>query len=278
MSKNKYEIIRDIKDSVWFRTLLYPYGCYKFNRYVEEYNNSEYPSKIKKFENIHCGERCFVIGNGPSLSSSDLDLIKDEKTFAVNKIYNIFPMTEWRPTYYLCMDYLSMIEEIASEINLLEAGTIFLNWQQYKQIQKRENYIFCNFNPRYVINFWSDKKVVFSEDCSKYIDNARTVTYSALQMAVYMGFSEIYLLGVDNSFPIYKDGKGKKHFTDTKEAHFKNGGYNRVDYMVKETNEYGYKIAQEYCMHKGVKIYNATRGGKLEVFPRVSLEEVLKKE
>ena len=34
--------------------------------------------KLKDFRNIHAGERCFVIGNGPSLTRMDLSLLNGE--------------------------------------------------------------------------------------------------------------------------------------------------------------------------------------------------------
>jgi len=271
---NYNELLRDIKDSPWTRTFLYPYGNYKFNKLCREYLASEYPAIVQGFRKCHEGERCFIIGNGPSLTVEDLEMIKGEYSFGANKIYNIFPNTNWRPTYYLCMDYMSMKEEILSEKNKIEAEYLFLNWQQHNSIDKDKKIIFCNFNPYYVINFWNDKHVVFSEDCSKYIYNARTVTYSAIQLAVYMGFREIFLMGVDANYPFYKDGKGKKHRTEAKASHFKNGGYNRIDYMVKETNETGYRLAKEYSYDHGIRIANATRGGKLEIFERVQLEKL----
>ncbi len=272
---NYYELLRDIKDSPLTRAVLYPYGSYKFKKYTKEYFLSDNPEKIRRFKNIHRDERCFIVGNGPSLNALDLDKIQREYSFGANKIYNIYPNTIWRPTYYLCMDYMSLTEEISSEQDNIEAQFKFVNWQQHDRIKQTDNLFFCNFNPKFVVNFWDDKKVNFSEDCSKYIYNARTVSYSAIQLAVYMGFKEIYLIGMDANYPFYKDGRGHKHKTGAIEAHFKNGGYKRIDYMVKATNERGFQIAREYCEQHGIIIKNATRGGKLEVFERVDFDEVL---
>ena len=36
---------------------------------------------IRKFKDIHAGERCVIIGNGPSLRDTDLSLLRDEYTF-----------------------------------------------------------------------------------------------------------------------------------------------------------------------------------------------------
>ena len=45
----------------------------------------------------------------------------------------------------------------------------------------------------------------------------------------------------------------------------------------KTVKEFFYKSAKEYADSNGIKIINCTRGGMLEVFPRMSLEEVLGK-
>ena len=38
-----------------------------------------------------------------------------------------------------------------------------------------------------------------------------------------------------------------------------------------------YRLMKEYLNHKGVFIYNATRGGMLDVFPRVVYEDLFRK-
>ena len=63
-------------------------------------------TKINKvfydYKNKHAGQRVFLVGNGPSLAETDMNLLKDEKTIAMNRISLIYPKaTKWRPTYYL---------------------------------------------------------------------------------------------------------------------------------------------------------------------------------
>ena len=41
--------------------------------------------------------------------------------------------------------------------------------------------------------------------------------------------------------------------------------------------KYAYTIAKEYCDTHVIKIYNAPRSGKLEVFERVDFNELIKK-
>ena len=66
---------------------------------------------LAEFKNKYAGKRCFIIGNGPSLTPSDLDLIKGEYSFAANRIYYIFEKTEWRPTFY-CNQDLNVLKDM----------------------------------------------------------------------------------------------------------------------------------------------------------------------
>ena len=108
----------------------------------------------------------------------------------------------------------------------------------------------------------------FSDDASECIFDGNTITYSVIQMAVYMGFTEIYLLGCDSDF----SGK-TKHIISYEE--------NKDDVAVKGTENFAavsgiaYMTAKEFGDSHGIKIINSTNGGKLEVFPRKNLDEVL---
>ena len=122
------------------------------------------------------------------------------------------------------------------------------------------------------------KKCYVRDDCENGFGNALTVTFSSIQLAIYMGFKEIYLIGVDFSYPYFKDKWGRKHFTGEKESHFFGGDYkkdNNICYLLKYTNENGFHHARNYCEGHGIIIKNLTRGGKLEIFERDTLENVL---
>ena len=68
-----------------------------------------------KFKDIHRGERCFVILTGPSLTLSDVNLLKNEVTFAVNSCIKLFSKTSWRPNYYVMTDKL-VYQSIGKEL------------------------------------------------------------------------------------------------------------------------------------------------------------------
>ena len=227
----------------------------------------------------HKGERCFVIGNGPSLTIEDLELLKGEITFAANRIYMLFDRTDWRPTYYFCVDNIlygadhRKINKIDAELRFvpleraLEAGEVCSQITYYNRgvtgikIENGKS-IWRNFQ--------------FSEDVEEIACGGPTVLYDILQFAVYMGFSQIYLLGVDcNSFiEILEDGSivhhaiGKDHFDDDYSKGFLAVPIPLYAYRL------AYQKAKEICESRGVTIKNATRGGMLEIFERISLEEL----
>jgi len=106
----------------------------------------------------------------------------------------------------------------------------------------------------------------FSDNAYEIVYDGYSITYSLIEIAVYMGFKEIYLLGCDCSYP-----KGSKSHVVESGFVDKNAASNPIRMRV------GYKCAKELCDSHGIKIYNATRGGELETFERVDLDEVLAK-
>ena len=71
-------------------------------------------AELKKFHNIHAGERCFLIANGPSLSKTNINLLKNEITFGLNRIYLNYPNMEFKPSYLVCINKL-FLEQFSNE-------------------------------------------------------------------------------------------------------------------------------------------------------------------
>lgn len=256
---------------------------YKNEIYNENYKN--WKDKICKFKNIHRGKRCFIIGNGPSLNISDLNNLKNEVTFSVNRIYLAFGKTDWRPTYYVCSDpYLYNKDiNIIRNIPCKAKFTHLLNCEVVGKVY--DDIIYYNRvssgtvveNNTIVIKD-SDN---FSYDISRCVYSiGGTVLYHALQIAVYMGFSEIYLLGVDCNFQteILPDGTIKTNDIDNHFIKEYDSGFENI--MSAGVSTYklqsAWQSAKKACERVGVTIKNATRGGKLEVFERVDFDELMK--
>ena len=228
---------------------------------------------LKSMKNRYAGKRCFVIGNGPSLTVEDLELLKNEVTFACNRIYRMFEKTQWRPTYYAITDESVARPEDIENVNAFECEQKFFRsqgWYAYRKI-KGGCYIHSWYSRKYL------REPAFSEDITKGAYTIATVTYVLLQIARYMGFSEIYLLGMDHKYAteITQDGKivknegVKSYFGQETKREVNNVG-------ATWERDAAYIYAEEYSRRNGFRIYNATRGGYLEIYERVNLDEVLK--
>ncbi|MBQ3427201.1 MAG: DUF115 domain-containing protein [Clostridia bacterium] len=237
------------------------------------YKHTVYPEMIKELHNIHSESRCFIIGNGPSLTVNDLNKLDGEITFAANTIFNIFDDTDWRPTYYASQDD-KLIPVIIERSLKIESKGFFFPYNLYDvKIPNRNN----------IYRYFVDKTDMypelphFSDDISSKIYECYTISYTMIQLAIYMGFKEIYLLGMDHSFAVEVKADGtivhnnvKNHFGNSEEI-IENQYLPSTD---KSTN--AFIAAKKYADAHGIKIYNATRGGKLEVFERVNLDDIVK--
>lgn len=251
----------------FFKKLLRPIWHKKLELTVKRncYNKKN-QNRILMFKNKHVGKRCFIIGNGPSLTLDDLNNIKNEVTFASNRIYVLYDKTEWRPTYYFCQDSTVLRKNI-NEIRTQVQGTKFIKPVGHNKYL--DNKAIC-FNVDYT-DYQNDQPPRFSEDLSVCAYDGYTVTYSMLQFAVYMGFKEIYLLGVDFNYSTTNKTIEKSSYADTRMYNKdKIGSSPNLEYNLK-----AFESAKNFADKNNIKIFNATRGGKLEVFPRIDLEGIL---
>ena len=101
-----------------------------------------------------------------------------------------------------------------------------------------------------------------------------TVTYAMLQLAVYMGFQKIYLLGIDHQYAT-EYANGKKRQNNVKNYSSLLADENDVSgfYLIDKTT-LAYRAARKYADAHGIEMYNATRGGKLEEFERVDFDSL----
>lgn len=261
----------------WFYTFIKWYPNYNMNGYLENAGqlHQKYADQTDQFiewKDSHKGERCFIVGNGPSLTMSDLELLKGEFCFGANQIFFAFDKTSWRPDVYLTVNvdtflaYRQEIDDLDSKIKFIDSKALDYGVEIRDALYLKHG-------------TFAEGDELFSSDISKYYYNGGTVVYTALQTAVYMGFKYIYLIGVDNNFTIEKSKDGgiiknniQNHFYTAEEDKKTENLYATVD--VNHLSE-SFEIAQDYAAKNGIRIYNATRGGKLEVFPRVTLEDVL---
>lgn len=230
---------------------------------IREYYNPQ----IERFRSIHAGQRCFIVATGPSLRMEDLDILakNHEICISMNRIWYAFDKTIWRPQYYVVGDHRFLMEDedILEELPITYkfiADTYGPYWEK----RHSESIIKYHFQYEYL----PDRMPKFSADFSRKSYHGCSITYVCLQLAVYMGFTDIYLLGVDAT-RLKKQHDSSSHFC--KEYVDKS----TTSLMVfNEEPRLAYKAAKEYTEQRGINIYNATRGGELEVFTRVDFDKL----
>lgn len=224
-----------------------------------------YYPEIEKFKNIHTNRRCFIVATGPSLRMEDLDKLYKYKEICigVNGIFKAFNSTKWRPDYYMIDDPNGILQwkEYIIKADIKEKFIADGAW-----LFKKEEELPNMHKWHYQREFKDNVMPCFSSDFSKVSYAGATIVYDgALQLAAYMGFSEIFLIGVDCCNYLSWD---KQYFIQNYDER-----KSAVNLDV-EYNKIAYESAKEYADTHGIKIYNATRGGKLEVFERVNFDEL----
>lgn len=217
--------------------------------------------RLAAYRDKHKGERCFIIGNGPSLKQTDTAKLKGEYTFGMNRIYLAFPDWGFETTYYVSINDL-VIDQCAEDIRAL-AIPKFLSWHSREYITPTDDLAFLHTT-------YTGPK--FARDVRGRVWEGATVTYVAMQLAFHMGFERAILIGVDHSFQskgapnttVVSEGDDPDHF----DARYFGKGY-RWQLPDLETSEMAYAMARRAYQEAGREIVDATVGGKLTVFPKV---------
>ena len=222
--------------------------------------------RMQGFQNRHAGQRCFLIGNGPSLRNTDMSLLRNEVTFGMNRIYLAFDDIGFETSYYVAVNELVM-EQFAQDIYRLSMPK-FLYWPGRKWIPMDEHTMFVRFGA---------PQTLFEPDIRRRLGPGATVTYIAMQIAYFMGFSEVILIGVDHSFQtkgdphqqVISQGDDPNHFDP---RYFGKGIKWQLPDL--ETSEAAYRVAKERFEAAGREIVDATVGGNLEVFSKVDFRSL----
>ncbi len=250
-----------------------------------------------KYHNTHVGERCFILGNGPSLRNVNLSLLEDEFVFSVNNFSLVDDYKKAKTNIHLWADlsFFELREDQKYDHDELiinykrmaeENAVCFVPDQAYDFIKNNKLDEILNIN--YFSIFVSiDSEVRSHFDLSKVISGYSTVVQYAISIAVYMGFSEIYLLGCDSTNIIsllnsamnirsegmhaYKNDDVNerykellKHWTMTDAFH--------DQYMLFE----GFMTLKEECDKRNIQLVNCSSKTLINELPRADLSEVLK--
>ncbi|MDH5719788.1 MAG: DUF115 domain-containing protein [Spirochaetia bacterium] len=223
--------------------------------------------RLLKFDNTCRDEECVILGNGPSLHGFDFNRLKGKKVFALNKFYLAYENTDFRASYHVIVN--RFVIEQSKDFILNLNYPVFLSYDNAGGwLPKKKNIYYIRRG-----GFYLD----FQPHPYFYTCEGYTVTYVALQLAYWMGFKTVYLLGVDHNF-IYEgkpneemimNGDDINHFHP---GYFKNQKWQNPDL---EASEAAYSLANFIYTRGGRRIYNATEGTKLDIFPKIDIETFL---
>ncbi len=222
--------------------------------------------RLRALKNKYSGHRCFILGTGPSLHVTDLSLLEREYTFAVN---HFVPLGVSRfglsPSFYCVSDREQIDHTVQSFSHRIPRGTLCF----FPLLKKStlSQHITTTRNNVYYINDYDGEHIeagFFSTELDQliYLGGSVIVDY-CIPVAVYLGFTEIYLVGCDCTFD-----RGA-HFFAPSQTHVSEDL--RPDW---QRAFLAFEVVKRHADQRGIRIRNATVGGQLEVFERVALAEL----
>lgn len=239
-----------------------------------KYNQDK--SYWKSLKNKYAGRRGFVIGNGPSLRLEDLTRLHESNEFSVasNKIFLAFEEIPWRPNIFTIADGLvwdNIGHKVHQDISVVHT--------RYSLDYKKSNRPVRVWK-RLKDTYEKTSKVRFSDDISQGMYPGGTVTFENLQLAIYLGINPIYVIGCDHYYGGEDDERGitiahKKGV----ENHFIKG-YRKPGEKAGKANiglmNAAYLSAKTNADANNIKIFNATRGGHLDIFERANFDDLFR--
>lgn len=224
--------------------------------------------RLLRFRNCHKGGRAILVCNGPSLNRTNFSLIRNEICIGLNKIFLGFSKYKFYPKYYVAINK-RVIKQSKEEIERLNCIN-FISDMGSGTNPIEETAL------TYLIQ--SRPEQIFHTDLSKGFFEGYTVTFAALQIAYYMGFSKIIIVGMDHHYS-YKGAPNESHkMIGADPNHFDQRYFseNTWDNPDLDNSEKYYRIARSAFEKEKRQIIDCTIGGHCNVFSKTTLEEALR--
>lgn len=246
--------------------------------------------KVLAMKDIHKGKRAFILGNGPSINQQDLTLLRDEITFVANWFINHKRFRRINPTYYcvsshemfggwgkapdLNADFARLVSEKQTEQTFF-FSTRFASYMRELGLVPENRLRSLIFDrPKFVI----DEIDTQNYELNRCMDDGYTVLLTfCVPLCVHFGITDIYLLGCDCDYGLTSPSDPKAYFYRP-EQH--TSATTSFDSLVRIWTPGGpifqtYEIVAREAEMRGTRMWNATRGGRLELLPRVEYESLV---
>jgi len=234
------------------------------------WNYSEQGKKNKEallsYKDKHKGETLYLLANGPSINKTNLSLLKDKRVMCMNRFYIKFKDLNFLPDYLVCIEE-TVLKQFNDDFSKLPIPA-FVNWRTRHKIA----------NVRYLKESF-DISPFFQTDITEAVNVGGTVTFVCLQLAYYMGFDKVIILGMDHSFKeVGIAGKAEIRKQDKDESHFDPNYFPKgMKWVIPDLikSELGYTIARDFYKKNNREIIDATIDGKCNVFKKANFEEIV---
>lgn len=232
-----------------------------------EYDWLAIANRLERFRARHKGEDLILICNGPSLNKTDFGKLRKKNIMGLNKIYLGFSKYKLYPRYYLAVNQ-QVISQSSSAIKDLKCVNFIASGDYHGKIQSSTltHWIKADLPP-----------MGFSKDICLGMHQGWTVTHAALQIAYFMAFQRVIIIGMDHRYQYEglpnelkeMSGPDPNHFCSD---YFQGCLWNNPDLGQAEE---AYRIAKHAYEEAGRSIIDCTVDGACEVFEKRSLHEVL---
>ena len=251
--------------------------------------SAEHKSLLQQNEKLrgrHAGQRCFVIGNGPSLKKQDLAPLADEVTFVMNAFWK-HPIldTGWQPKYFcfadaFCYDGTEAVKQFFQSIRERAHSAEYIFPLEGKLVIERDGLL-----PLEATHFVKFQGQPLGFSIGDTFDLTRPVPFpfSTAQLAIMAGMfivcSPIYLMCLDHDWLAHRGQD--THFFSGRSIENHQTATGQLDYSYESEIEAmgklwkGYRKLSEFAEAHRIRIFNATAGGFLDVFERVKYESVI---
>ena len=278
------------KIRLWSKNWLPPIVQEKRNRFrawlkFRASDKKELLNKNVALKNTAKGRRAFLIATGPSLKMEDLSTLAGEDCYGISNLFlhehiqSINPKFHFFAPYHEPLTLESYIEWLESADKSLPPETgIFLTDTMYDLVKK-----YKLFPARKIFYLhWSEYPAQDNVDITKPVLSPQTGPLMALPVLLYMGYSEIYLLGCDHTeMRDYK--KTVKNFYDPSRDVRKTNPYtievwySGVIHNLSSTlNTFKqYLLYKEILRGRDVKIVNLSQDSWLDLFEMDTLKNVI---
>ena len=257
------------------------------NKIIKSYDKSALNNELVNTEK---GNRCFIVGTGSSIKQQNLKLLENEIVIGVSGLFNHDDIKIFNPKYYVnppifkdhsnyygeekFISYLSDMDEKLSNDTIMFFDVLDKKYiDKYKLFQNKKiiwkNYEIWDGLDIHNINIYS-------------LPSIWSVSEGAIQVALYLGFDEVHLLGFDHDWfnglfnYAFSNEKARKHFKETAEEVSEKHNVDSEFQMRRHARIFD-KYKKLFAIKQNIYNSNANANSYVDTFPKVKYEDLFKK-